>query len=254
MNRNKLSILLFILTFFTFAITSCKKELADVGTKKNKDLKITPLDFEYLNTKSKIRFQNDDKDISVTATIRIKKDSLIWLSLSPAFGIEAARALVTQDSLKIVNRLEREYMVYDFKSLSEKFNFDINFELIQSMLLGEMPIPKSLEDQVSKKDGHFVIHQERENLTADNYIAANKMRPERIQLSENSTENNLSLIYDNFQPLSTFLIPYSNKIILNYKKGEARHTTLIDIDHGKAEIADASLKFPFNIPQKYDQK
>lgn len=254
MNRNKLSILLLIFSFFTLTITSCKKELSGVATKKNKELKITPLDFEYLNTKSKIRFQNDDKDISVTATIRIKKDSVIWLSLSPAFGIEAARAVITQDSLKIVNRLEREYNAFDFKSLSEKFNFNITFELIQAMLLGEMPIPKSLQDQVSSKNGHFIIHQERGNLIADNYIDALKMKPERIQLSEDSTENNLSLLYNNFQPLSTFLIPYSNKIILNYKDGTEIHTTLIDIDHGKAEIADASLRFPFNIPQKYDQK
>ncbi len=251
MNNTSLPILLIILAIF---VTSCKKELSGVDTKKGKSLAIAPLDFEYLNTKSKIRFQNNDKSISLTATIRIKKDSIIWLSLSPALGIEAVRGIITKDSVKIMNRLEREYLTHDFVSLSKKFNFDINFNLIQAMLLGDMPIPYNSADQVEKQNGNFVIHQEKENLIVDNFIAANKMKAERIQLSESTSENTLTLLYDNFQSLSSLLIPYSNQIILNYKEGTKMQTTRIDIDHGKAEIADSSLKFPFNIPQKYDQK
>ncbi len=251
MNKNSV---LFLLLILAITITSCKKELAGVDTKKGKKLELVPLSFEYLNTKSKIRFQNDDKNISVTATIRIKKDSIIWLSLSPALGIEAIRGVITQDSIKILNRLERQYLAHDFKSLSKKFNFDINYDLVQAMLLGEMPIPYSLNDQVEKKDGNFIIHQQQGNLVIDNFIASNKMKAERVQLSENASENTLTLLYDNFQSLSSLLIPYSNQIILNYKEGSQMRITRIDIDHGKAEIADSSLKFPFNIPQKYDQK
>lgn len=251
MNKNSV---LFLFLIFAITFTSCKKELSGVSTKKAKSLSITPLDFEYLNTKSKIRFQNKEKSLSVTATIRMKKDSIIWLSLSPALGIEAVRGIITRDSLKILNRLEREYLAYDFNSLSKKFNFDINFDLIQAMLLGDMPIPYKAGDQVENKNGDFVIHQVEGNLIVDNFIGAKKMKTERVQLSENSSENTLTLLYDNFQPLESFLIPYKNQIILNYKEGTNMHTTLIDIDHGKAEIADSSLKFPFNIPEKYDQK
>src|SRR5690606_23207366 len=126
--------------------------------------------------------------------------------------------------------------------------------LVQAMLLGDMPIPYATGDRVEKKNGNFIIHQEDGNLIVDNFIGANKMKTERVQLSENSSENTLTLLYDNFQSLSSLLIPYDNQIILNYKEGSEMRTTRIDIDHGKAEIADSSLKFPFNIPQKYDQK
>jgi hypothetical protein len=251
MNRHTIPILLFLVAII---FSSCKKDLSGVDSKKIGELNILPIEFDYLNTKSKIRFQNDDKVISVTATIRIKKDSLIWISLSPALGIEAARVMITQDSLKVMNRIEREYKATDYSAISKEFNFDINFQLIQAMLLGDMPISQRLQDQVSKKSGYFIIHQEQDNLVADNYIDGKKMKTERVQLTESSTNNTLTLMYDNFQTLSTFLIPYSNKIILNYTSGKERKTTLVDIDHGKAEIADASLKFPFNIPQKYDHQ
>lgn len=251
MNKNSV---LFLFLILALTITSCKKELSGADTKKGKSFNVVPLDFEYLNTKSKIHFKNNDKDIRVTATIRIKKDSIIWFSLSPAFGIEAVRGIITRDSLKIVNRLEKEYFIHDFKSLSKKFNFNINFNLVQAMLLGDMPVPYNVNHRVSNKNGNFIVHQEDGNLTIDNFIAANKMKTERVQLTENSSENTLTLLYDNFQPFLSSLIPYNNQIILNYKEGTDMRTTLIDIDHGKAEIADSSLKFPFNIPQKYDQR
>lgn len=254
MNSNKA--FFFLLAILSVAITSCKKELSGVGRKKVDldEVKVQPLDFKYLDTKSKVHFKDEDTDLNLSATIRFKKDSLIWFSLSPAFGIEAARGLVTQDSLILVNRLKREYMAYDFKTLSKKLNFEIDFELIQAMLLGDMPLTQSLTDEIGLQDDHIVIRQEAGGITAENFINAEKMKAERVQLAEKSSDNTLSLLYSDFEPLAGLFIPYSNRIVLNYGEGGERETILIDIDHGKVEIADSSLKFPFNIPQKYDRK
>lgn len=245
-----------LLTVLSITTISCKKEIAGAGTKEYslKDLAVTPLEFDYLSTKSKIHFQDKNTDINLSATIRIKKDSLVWFSLSPALGIEAVRGMITQDSIKIMNRLNREYNQYDFGSLSKEFNFDINFSLIQSMLLGEMPFEQSDQDEIVLKHNNFIIHQEIGNIRIDNYINAENMKTERVQLAERPSKNTLTLLYSNFQPFTDVSIPSSNRIILNYQEGKEKRTTLIDIDHGKTEIASASLEFPFNVPQKYDRK
>ena len=250
-------IFLYFLLFLILSIsTACSKKVS--GTKETKDLKdfkVSTLGFEYLSTKSKIKFKDKDNDISLNATIRIKKDSIIWLSLSPAFGIEAARGLVTQDSLVLMNRINREYVVFNYKSLSEKLNFDVTFELIQALLLGEMPLKQSLRDRVIANKNHFIIQQQVENLKVDNFITISNLKPERIQLLQDPSQNSITLLYSNFQSLGDDVIPFDNKFVLNYlDKNNKRQSTLIDINHGKAEIADASLEFPFNIPKKYDRQ
>ena len=244
-----------LLVLLAIVITSCKKEIATTGTKEFdlENVSVLPLDFDYLSTKSKVTFQDKNTDISLTATIRIKQDSLIWMSLSPALGIEAVRGLITSDSIYIINRLNRTYSIFDFASLSQRFNFDINYGLVQAMLLGDMPFEQSLVDRIMKKGRNILIHQEKGNIAIDNYIDPDRMKTARVQLYETSSTNTLTLLYDNFQPFSDVLLPYSSKIVLSYQEGKDRQTTLIDIDHGKAEIA-STLQFPFNIPQKYDRR
>lgn len=245
-----------LLALLTIVIASCKKEIATTGTKEFDldNVHVLPLDFSYLATKSKVTFQDEKTDISFTATIRVKQDSLIWMSLSPALGIEAVRGLITQDSIYIINRLDRTYSVFDFTSLSGKFNFDITYDLVQAMLLGDMPFGQREEDRILKRGRNILIHQEEGNIAVDNYIDPEKMKTERVQLYETSSTNTLTLLYDNFQAFTDVFFPYSSKIVLSYKDGNDQKTTLIDIDHGKAEIANAALQFPFNIPQKYDRK
>lgn len=251
--RNK-SVLLVILVA-TLILSACKKDVLTGGdTSGARTLVVDDFDFDYLSTRSKIRFQDDDNSISLNANIRIKKDSIIWLSLSPGLGIEAARGVITQDSMVIINRINKEFMVFDFKTLSEKYNFDINFSLIQAMLLGNMPLPQRLGDDVSKKESHFIIRQTKDNINIENYINALSHKTERVQLSDQPSDNTLTLIYSDYQALADDTMPFSNKIILNYLNNNKRLTALIDIDHGKAEVADASLGFPFNIPQKYERK
>lgn len=247
--------------FFLWALlatvfVSCKKEIVTKGVKEVdlESVNIIPLDFEFLSTKSKVTFQDENTDISFTATIRVKQDSLIWMSLSPALGIEAVRGLITNDSIFIINRLNRTYSIFDFASLSRKFNFDINYDLVQAMLLGDMPFGQREEDRVLRKGRNILIRQEEGNIAVDNYIDPEKMKTERVQLQETTSANTLTLLYDNFQLFTDVFFPYSSKIVLSYKDGNDQKTTLVDIDHGKAEIATTALQFPFNVPQKYERK
>lgn len=249
--KNKLFL---IFLFLTTILYSCKKELSGSGAALNKTLNLQDLDFEFLNTKSRIKYTDKESNISATATIRIKKDSIIWISLSPAFGIEAARGIITRDSLKFINRLNKEYMIYDFEGLSNKFNFKITFDLIQSMLLGEMPKETSEEDIIIQRDDHFLIRQTEGPISIDNYITAGLMKLEKVQMAETPSQNTLTLLYEDFQNLEENFFPYKSLISLNYRSGSDIVTTQINIDHGRAEINSKSLSFPFNIPQKYERK
>ena len=257
---NKTTWLLTIFSFL-FLISACKKlPTAQPGTEISTelDLKTVNIDFEYMTASSKIRFNNDKKDISANASIRIKKDSIIWISISPGFGIEAARGIATQDSLIIINRLDREYMAYDFKKLSEQFNFDITFDLLQAALLGNLPVAVDQEDKVKKENAYFIIRQESGEVAIENFINARIMKLEKVSMREKTKstgrDNTLYLQYDEFKVLEDKVLPFVNLISLNYRKDRTSQHTEINVEHKKAEFPTEALKFPFNIPDKYDQK
>lgn len=80
-----------------------------------------------------------EEETSFKANIRISKDSAVWLSLSPALGIEVARALITEDSLRLLSKIPENKFGY-ISSITEIENwihFDIDLADLQSILLGQ---------------------------------------------------------------------------------------------------------------------
>ena len=59
---------------------------------------------------------SNPKSVESKGSIRIQKDSVIWISLSPLL-IEAFRCMFTPDSVYIVNRLERSYYAGNYDIL-----------------------------------------------------------------------------------------------------------------------------------------
>jgi hypothetical protein len=51
-------------------------------------------------------------------------------------GFEVARAMVTPDSVYIIDRLNNEYAIFGLDYLEKTYNFPGNFQLLQSIFLG----------------------------------------------------------------------------------------------------------------------
>ncbi|QHT70569.1 DUF4292 domain-containing protein [Rhodocytophaga rosea] len=105
-----------------------------------------------------------------------------------------------------------------------------------------------------KEKDFYLLRQNDQQVTIDNYISADNMKLKKILMVEQPTNNSLTLDYENFNMLNNFLFPYSSLISLQYQSSQGHYSTLVTIQHLKAEISDKELKFPFNVPQKYDRK
>ena len=240
---------------FLIIASSCSRKVVVTDPnflEKNKLVFSVP-EFEYLNTKTKIQYKDADRSVSTSATIRIKKDSIIWMSLTPFLGIEVARAIITQDSMVLMNRLNREYMVYEFQSLSEKFQFEISYDLIQSMILGHMPLEyQELNEIVSSKQ-YYIVKQKSGPYSIENYFNKEWMKLQKVEVSEEPKKNKMTLEFDNHVKVENFTIPYHSLISLDYEHGKEVINTEVNIKHGHAELA-SMLRFPFEIPSRYVRK
>lgn len=92
--------------------------------------------FDYFASRFAGTATVNDTHYDVSGTIRIKKDSAIYLSLSPFLGIEMARVLITPEEVLFLNRLEGTYYQGDMERLNRMFNTNLDFHMLQAILVG----------------------------------------------------------------------------------------------------------------------
>lgn len=235
-------------------LSSCSKKITPTITGEPKDiLAIEEIDFEYFHGKAKLIIKDANKEREVKANIRVRKDSVIWMDLS-VVGVSGARALINQDSITIRSNVAKEYYVFSFEELSKKFNIEVNYELIQAAVLGNLLMPRKPEDNVEQKSATFLLKQNSGSIDILNYISALTMKIQKVELRESDTHNSLTINYGNFQQVANKMFPYNATISILYKSPNGLLNTSVIFEYNKAEVGDKELKFPFNIPKKYERK
>ncbi len=94
------------------------------------------IDFETLSAKVRVEYDGKEGGDEATAFIRLKKDSLIWLSLRGALGIEGFRVLITRDSVKVMNLLKKNIQLRSISFLQEMTKLPFDFKTMQDLIIG----------------------------------------------------------------------------------------------------------------------
>jgi hypothetical protein len=210
-------------------------------------------DFKYIDAKLKLNYKSNKDDETVKVKLRMKKDSLIWASMTGPVGIEGVRVKILRDSVWIINRIEKSFMATNFDTLSRMLNFKVDFEMLQAIILGNMPITDYDSNSVSNEGNFIRIRQKAREIEIDNYLNPQSRKLEQLKLFDPKTQNILNLLYQSFVDHQGVLFPHSSKITVKYtnKDSQKIEDTKIDIDYSEVEFTDQALAFPFNIPEKY---
>ena len=251
--RSSNSILLMLILLLP-VLNSCGSRAIFSRTYDSESLNIQQLDFDYLSIKSKIELKEENKTTEATAVIRIKKDSIIWFNLSGALGVQGMRGIITQDTVYVINRVEKQYSVFSFEGISEEFNFPIDYALVQSMVVGNMPRPEFKKQNVNHKNDQFIIKQNINNIHIENFIDDSNMKLVEIQVTEKETDNALKLLYKDFREINKQAFPFSAFVSLIHNNEFGQLETQMNIEHTRVETPDKPLKFPFSIPDRYERK
>lgn len=117
-----------------------------------------PAGVRHYSAKADVDLVMPDATRSFRSAVRLVTDSALWVSITPALGIEVARALVTMDSVKVLDRLKDTYFVGGRDSAWARFGIDPDLDLLQQALLGR-PIGLDPREKyrVDREDGHYVL-------------------------------------------------------------------------------------------------
>lgn len=95
-------------------------------------------DYTWIGMKVDADFLSNGETQGFKATIRMHKDSAIWISITPALGIEMIRILITPDSLRYLSKIpdNKYYYTGGFEVISNLVGVDLDFEMLQDLLIG----------------------------------------------------------------------------------------------------------------------
>ena len=99
---------------------------------------LNPPDIKYVNAKARIRINDDFQNQKATLFIRAQRDSAIFLVFKK-LSVEGGRALITPDSVYIINRMEKAYQIIPLKDIQEDYGIMPDFNYIYDMLTGITP-------------------------------------------------------------------------------------------------------------------
>ena len=96
----------------------------------------SPQTFEWMTSNLDIQAEGNGMAFDdLSGQLRIRKDSLVWLSITATMGMEVLRAKVSNDSVWIVNRLEKTYLAESLDTVSAQLSMPLSLPLVQTLLL-----------------------------------------------------------------------------------------------------------------------
>lgn len=132
--------------------------------------------YEWLISKFDIDVEGNGLSFDdLSGQLRMRRDSLVWLSITAAMGVEVARVKVSTDSVWVINRLEKTYMAEPLADVAQHFGMPIGLPWIETLLLDNNEGVPPVENQI-------VLLK---NFAFGNYSA--KVKYSKVQLDEETT-------------------------------------------------------------------
>ena len=193
-NLSRLRIFIFLLVTTAIGLSSCRttrnltsEKVRPISTGRLlKQVEQNAFDYDYLTIRRiNCRFSGSETNANFRVRLKAVKDDKILVSISK-INIPVGRVLLTPDSVKYVNYIERNYFVDDYTFLSSFLNIDLDFASIQSILSNNAFSYRN--DQRNKdfrtfettvEDGLYLLQSEKERKMAKMREEDNELKIER---------------------------------------------------------------------------
>ena len=95
-----------------------------------------PQAFEWMTANLDIQAEGNGMSFdNLSGQLRMRRDSIVWLSVTATMGVELLRAKVSNDSVWVLNRMEKTYLAEPLDSLGAKVGMPLSLPLVQTLLL-----------------------------------------------------------------------------------------------------------------------
>ncbi|MDR0792095.1 MAG: DUF4292 domain-containing protein [Chitinophagaceae bacterium] len=221
--------------------------LAIINSIRN-TINATHIDYTTFSAKMKLDYQTQDDGKSGTINVRMKKDSVIWISVTgTALNIEVLRVLITTDSITIMDKIKKTVQQASIMHLQEVTELPVSFPDLQDFLVGNaIHITGNI---LSYKSNNDKLQVSLSGEIFKNLLTIDTINKQifHSKLDDDNSFNHRTcdITYEDFDRLPANFFPKSRQITVSEK-------SRLDINlQVKQYNFDQDLTYPFSIPKKY---
>ena len=257
---------------FIWTLSACSPKAGTVLVNNDKLPKIKDKDLtDRLDSLSKIEprtfyskldinYKDSTTDISFKTSLKIIADSAVSAIITYA-RIPIVTAMVTKDTITVVNKREKCYIIQSLDYLKTTFGVEFTYENMEELFLGK-PLDYNREQKyfVEHDPYHYRIstHKKRDKKRMErhpkedivlNYTLSNdgkSLQQTTIKSPSDSTE--ITVIYEQRQEVNGMNIP---KVVYMHIKAKEKGI-YIKMDYEKVEINEQQ-ELIIVIPEKYEK-
>ena len=214
-------------------------------------LRMNRIDFRTFSARMKVHYEGGDgKDYDFNATIHILKDSMIWVDINLMLGLEAFRILITPDSVKVRNYLNKVIQFRSVNFLQEVTHVPLDFKTLQDLLIGN-PVYLDSSNTIFYKNDQVGMSLVSVGELFRNYLTLNPdftLKHSRLADANLLRALTCDVTYGDYETRDT--IRFST-----YRKISVAEQSKLDIEFNyKQYNFNENLSFPFSIPRNYKRK
>jgi len=209
------------------------------------------IDFKTFNAKVKVNFEGSDgKNSDFNAFIRIRKDSVIWVSIIAALGISAFNVMITPDSVKMIDKIDKVVKLRSVEYLQDLVGIPITFKDLQDIIVGN---PVYLDSNIVSyvKGDRTVSLLSIGNLFKHFLTVENgnySIQHSKLDDVDDTRARTCDITYGSYENADNIHFSTYRKIAISEK-------AKLDIElQFKQFDFNAALSFPFNIPKNYKRQ
>ncbi len=238
------------------AITSCKStKIGDTNTNLGLSAKKViknhynhTLDKETITARLKVKYVGKTTPPGVTASLRIKKDETIWISLSK-FGFPLGKVLITPNRVSYYEKINRTYFDGDFSLLSNWLGTDLDFKKVQNLLFGEAVL--NLKDDKFSVNLHQNKYLLRPKKEYDLFTILFLINPDNFkissqEISQKQEDKKLIINYTDYVRVDDAIFPKQ----IHIAASDLKNTSTLDVNY-RSVVFNNPVRFPFKIPSNY---
>lgn len=221
--------------------------MAEDVVQKVRDNKI---DFTTFNAKMRLSYKGKEEENQATAYLRMKKDSIIWVSITGALGIEGVRVMVTPDSVVLINKLNKTVQYRSIAYLQELTKVPLGFYDLQDLLIGNpIFLDSNIVSYKTTENGWMILMKGKifKNLLTvsfDNLLVTHS----KLDDLDSTRNRTADITLENYENTGSFYFPLSRKITVSEKSKLDIELVFRSYNFGKQQ------DYPFNIPKNYTQQ
>lgn len=245
-------LLIGILLLSTLFFQSCKtsKNLAKTADKMSSSEFIDYINnhqvqADWFKGKAKVSFDTPYLAMSITSTIKMRKDSLVWVN-GKKLGIEGGRAIVNQDSMFAIDRINSAYYAEGMSFLA-KHNLPPGLDVLQQFVLGNPPVLLGKDYVIKKTPMGFHASGHYNDIAVEYYFEKGTLLLKKVILTQNGGDKKMELSLGEYAPLTDKM---NFAYLRDIKLKDGKEYTTAQIKFTKVEINEPQ-EFRFEVPARY---